>query len=796
MEVAALSSNVVTSNLGSTTGFRMETNQFSFRVMSDGLYQNKIGSPVREYCCNAYDSHVAAGKADVPFEVHLPDAFNPMFYVQDYGLGLDDAGVRETFATYFRSTKRTNNEAVGAFGLGSKTAFAYTDAFQIIAVKDGKRRMFSAFINADGLPDISNMGGEFSAEYTLFEGEPDACRVLDQWDETSEENGVRIVIPVTKPSDFDRFRNEVKNQLAFFPVKPVILNYPAGIEWQTWVDSNNHSVTVDNISIGSYRYGGAFNGLWVVQGPVGYKADKELLKSQLSPAAWEALEVISECAILRFNLGEVEVTPSREGLSYSRKTLDAIEKLAESLRSSMRATIQAKIDAAPNAWAKALLINENETLRKMATASGAGFEAPGYYRTSGMYYVSLQKIADFDNVEVNAVDNKTFEPLSFNTEWKGVNCEDEVSLEDEETEETEDDGIEALKRYGLEFVQYSKKSIARRSNLKKWREGDILRHAKVETYFNVIAVDTSDKPVVRMREWLEDCYSGATVLKLRNRDGSLVTDDQIAMVTRAFDGLNIKRLSDVEPPKREGGGTRAGYRAPKAYTWNVGDSMDETTDWEREYDKLSEFDGAYYVEVERNRIVTSRRARVVYYFARAGLLDKPIMAIRRKDIEKLANNPDWVSIDDKADEIIASVTSNPTFINARRASAYSNTGTPKSVLDSTVYAILKDACAEGRIHEDSPLHAFFNVTKLYDRVMARAVARGWNDTIASVFAAAGIDAEYDGDLSRKLSARANAKNDAPLALYPMLRFIGMDRHTYDTPESVADNIVAYVNSHH
>lgn len=799
MEVAALSSNVVSSNLGSTTGFRMETNQFSFRVMSDGLYQNKIGSPVREYCCNAYDSHVAAGKGDVPFEVHMPDTFNPMFYVQDYGLGLDDAGVRSTFATYFNSTKRNDNTAVGAFGLGSKTAFAYTDAFQIIAVKDGKRRMYSAFINADGIPDISNMGGEFSAEYVLWEGEEYEVPVLDQWDATDEVNGVRIVIPVTKPSDFQRFRNEVRTQLAFFPVKPVILNCPDGINWHTWADDESSSLRVDNVSVGSSRTDYAFRGLWAVQGPVGYKVDTELLRHQLSPAGWEALSVISGCAIMRFNLGEIEVTPSREGLSYSQRTLDAIEGLAAKLRSSMGARVKEKLEEAADPWAKAVLVNSNDVLRRMATACGVGFDAFAYYRNSGMYFVSLKKIARFDELNTGELDSTTSDiGLPFNTEWNGVIEQDgEVTAGDHDDDDADDvpaDITDALNMSGLIFMGFSRSS---RGRVRKWREGGAIDHVKPERYVKIIVEDTKDKPVVRMREFLSECGSHETPIKLVRRDGMAVTAAQIDMVRRALGAsCDLIMLSSIAPPKREGGGTRAGYRVPKAYTWTVGDDVTDTTDWEREYDKLSDFDGAYYVIVERNTVHATRMDRFGFCAASYGKLDKPVMAIRRKDAEKLAGNPNWIRLRDKANELAYEIIQNPDFQSAFRASAYEGMQSIPDIGDSDMAEVLRAACKDGTIHADSPLYDYFNHVPLMTRVMARAKSRGWSRYTQNAFEALEQYTSRDPEVNGKLNARIKAQSVKVAERYPLLRHLSHAYGSYSSPANVAEHIVAYVNSQH
>ena len=52
--------------------FGMKLNSKMYSILTDRLYKNKPGAVIRELSCNAYDSHVMAGKEDVPFEIHMP----------------------------------------------------------------------------------------------------------------------------------------------------------------------------------------------------------------------------------------------------------------------------------------------------------------------------------------------------------------------------------------------------------------------------------------------------------------------------------------------------------------------------------------------------------------------------------------------------------------------------------------------------------------------------------------------------------------------------------------------------
>ena len=69
----------VLSNVAQIGEFRIRNSAKAFNILSSGLYANKIRAIVRELSCNAVDSHMAAGCADTPFDVHLPNQLEPWF---------------------------------------------------------------------------------------------------------------------------------------------------------------------------------------------------------------------------------------------------------------------------------------------------------------------------------------------------------------------------------------------------------------------------------------------------------------------------------------------------------------------------------------------------------------------------------------------------------------------------------------------------------------------------------------------------------------------------------------------
>mgnify|MGYP001258182542 FL=1 len=102
--------------------FTIKTTAKAFRILSSGLYSDRIKAIIRELSCNAVDAHVMAKNSE-PFLVHLPSNLEPWFSVRDYGIGLSENDVMNLYSTYFESTKTESNDQIGALGLGSKSPF-------------------------------------------------------------------------------------------------------------------------------------------------------------------------------------------------------------------------------------------------------------------------------------------------------------------------------------------------------------------------------------------------------------------------------------------------------------------------------------------------------------------------------------------------------------------------------------------------------------------------------------------------------------------------------------------------
>lgn len=283
--------NEVEAFAGSSTDFTIKASGKAFKVLIDGLYTDKIQSITREIWSNALDSHIMAGNPEEPFEVYFPDAFEPTFRVRDFGVGLTHEQVIGLYTTLFESTKEDTNTQVGKFGIGSKSPFAYTDTFTVVSIKDGEKNFYSAIFDGDKAPSVYHLSSE----------------------KTTERNGVEVSFPVEKV-DLVSFQNAARRVAIGFDVKPKVTNI-RDFEWSG----------IDKV-LGS----GVYVRMGCVIYPVAYNLviDYSAKHKSAIPSEFFGRYVQTGVHIIEVNMGEVEMSASRETLSYGRNepTLETLHR--------------------------------------------------------------------------------------------------------------------------------------------------------------------------------------------------------------------------------------------------------------------------------------------------------------------------------------------------------------------------------------------------------------------------------------------------------------------------------------
>jgi hypothetical protein len=117
-------------------GFDPEALEHLMELLSD-MYGDPVMAIVREYITNAIDSHKKAGQTR-PVEVTLPSHLRPFYEIRDFGTGMDEQEMRNTYVKYGASSKRNSDDFNGTLGIGSKSAFAYSNQFTVTAYCNGQ----------------------------------------------------------------------------------------------------------------------------------------------------------------------------------------------------------------------------------------------------------------------------------------------------------------------------------------------------------------------------------------------------------------------------------------------------------------------------------------------------------------------------------------------------------------------------------------------------------------------------------------------------------------------------------
>lgn len=312
-------SDLVLANVSTTGEFKIRNSAKAFKILSDGLYSNKIRAIVRELTCNAIDSHVAAGRPDVQVEVHLPTVFESWFSVRDYGTGLNHDEVTSIYTTYFESTKTESNDFIGALGLGSKSPFSYTENFTVIAIKDGFKRIYSAFINQQGVPSVALMSE----------------------DETTESNGVEVKFSVTNRNDYYTFESEAQSVFAWFKNIPKI----------TGKNTTIHPIQYQEKDIlpGIHRYRTHGQSM-AIMGNIAYPIR---LSQETARELGDVAKLLDCGLVLEFAIGELDFTASREELSYIPLTVNSIKTKLTQLNEFLEVHIEQESEKIACKWKRA-----------------------------------------------------------------------------------------------------------------------------------------------------------------------------------------------------------------------------------------------------------------------------------------------------------------------------------------------------------------------------------------------------------------------------------------------------------
>lgn len=328
--IESTSSDVVTK----TMRLSENANQMIFRMFIKNTYSNPIGTIVREITSNCFDSHAEA-KVKKPILIKLKnDKLSDEYSISfiDFGVGLSPERMDSIYSVFFESTKRDTNDQIGNFGIGSKSPLAYFRVKKTQINDENGQPILDLDDNIqynvvkDNSFNITTVYGGIKYYYIIREGNDAPIFDLIYFEPTSESNGTEIEIQIDK-KDVSRFEEEVLNQLYYF--EDIIYE---GFNQYSKV-KNDYKIYEGEHFL--YR-GNNDDRLHVSLGKVKYPLDFKVLGlneyNYLVPFA------------LKFNIGDISVTASRESLDYSSETIKIIKDKISLLKNEITSLINKQAD--------------------------------------------------------------------------------------------------------------------------------------------------------------------------------------------------------------------------------------------------------------------------------------------------------------------------------------------------------------------------------------------------------------------------------------------------------------------
>lgn len=278
------------------------------------IYTDQKMAILREYPANGLDSHRRAGQT-LPVEVILPSHMNRNIVIRDKGVGMSEEEMNNRYAGFGASSKRDNDEEIGNFGLGCKSALSMTPTFTVNTVKDGIKLHCNIIKNEQNMPEL----------------------VILTKKETDEPNGLEVIIPV---KSLDGWEERAKTVFKTWEKGSVLVN---GVAPRT-VEDDGYEKVEDLGWIGSK---GSYRFITAVMGGINYKVDVGYeFRRKLFGNYDNAMSRAD--VIVKVPMGTLELVPSRDALLMSPLTEATLQKYVQKLIKAFMEQISTKISTAEN----------------------------------------------------------------------------------------------------------------------------------------------------------------------------------------------------------------------------------------------------------------------------------------------------------------------------------------------------------------------------------------------------------------------------------------------------------------
>jgi len=303
-------------------------------------YSNPQLAVIREITANGLDANIEA-KAKRRVEISIPSRFNPNFCVRDFGSGLSQEDVFGLYSKYGKSTKRTSNSYIGAFGIGKFAPLSYGNNFTCVSFHGGKKTSYNVFVNENDDTKIVKLDEEPSSEPT----------------------GLSVEVAIAD-SDINNFRDICKSFFKFFAEDemPIFVGIADDekflVEWDTIMEAEDSTwqIISDNEDYWARSHHEAHAFMGRVHYPIntGSIDFAELCKSEDDDTESDAGYLRELCQqdnlYIRFDIGELKLHHSRESLEYNKQTQLAVIKRLRQVRADIEEIAKEKLDSATCLW--------------------------------------------------------------------------------------------------------------------------------------------------------------------------------------------------------------------------------------------------------------------------------------------------------------------------------------------------------------------------------------------------------------------------------------------------------------
>jgi hypothetical protein len=634
--------------MSDTTKFGFANNGHMFSLMTSKIYNNPVGSIVRELSSNAYDAHVMAGHPERPFRIHVPNVLEPFFEIQDFGVGMSHEQMQQVYTMLGVSTKTDSNTQIGGFGLGSKTPLAYTMQFMVTSIHEGVRREYIVVNDGEG-PELS-----------LINEEP-----------TDDHPGMTIQFGVDQ-QDFRKFESEILRQLRFFAVKPITTNVDLTDQFfdiDAHIDRSIEGATI-------YKADANLTGVYIVQGGVGYPLNLSEIDN-VTEAVRDAAHLLSrDGTALWFDIGQIAPSVNRESIHYNKQTQQNIVSRLTTVAKRMSEEFVAEAETVTPMLKRAIFLNDaGESMRAFAKMH--------------------PRFKEVFPPDVMNVETKTVSMFFKNMPTVTIGTGEKQYTTAKYTTTMYIDRRRGTRRPGKATIRPD--------------QGEF----QVDSVFFVR--DTKKQPIARLTEYWKD--NNRKHFYCFENDTSVFTDAQIAEISNALGGVEIRRLSElpeIERPVREAS-DRGPYTAASAWQWHpdCGYECEDARDWEKITDDLDDVTTAVYIVVHRRKFEDNiGDVWKVLAAKMAGLIDEDIYAVNRKTAGIIEKDDDdtWISLSDilkRLEPAMETIEANARAY--RRYSAILRGITVPAIMDSE-----REQWEKG-VKASSPLHRLVRANRLINK---------------------------------------------------------------------------------